>query len=191
LKSLSGFNLHVALIHYPVVNKKGETVASAVTNLDLHDIARAARTYGIRSFHVVTPLEDQRKLAKQIVRHWTRGVGGEHNPKRREALELIRVTGSLVETKDRIAGENDQLPAVVATCARRYPGACGFGELADRLGSGAPHLIVFGTAWGLRPDLIETADIILEPIGDHQGYNHLSVRCAAAIVMDRLMVTRP
>lgn len=191
MKTLSGFNLHVALIHYPVINKKGDRVASAVTNLDLHDIARAARTYGVRSFHVITPLDDQRELAEKIVRHWTCGPGGEHNPKRREALELIRVTPSLDETRAIIAGESGQLPAIVATCARRHPNAIKFVELTERLRAGNPHLVIFGTAWGLSQELIEASDAILEPIGDHQGYNHLSVRSAAAIALDRLMTSRP
>ncbi len=191
MKILSGFNLHVALIHYPVINKKGDRVASAVTNLDLHDIARASRTYGVRSFHVITPLDDQRELAEKIVRHWTCGPGGEHNPKRREALELIRVTSSLDETKAIITEGNGQPPAIVATCARRYPNAIAFVELAERLRAGKPHLVLFGTAWGLSQELIEASDVILEPIGDHQGYNHLSVRCAAAIALDRLMTFRP
>lgn len=191
MKILQGVNLHVALIHYPVINKKGDKVASAVTNLDLHDIARASRTYGVRSFHVITPLDDQRELAEKIVRHWTCGVGGEHNPKRREALDLIRVTPSLDETRAIITGENGQPPAIVATCARRYPNAIKFAELAKRLSAGKPHLVLFGTAWGLSQELIEASDVILEPIGDHQGYNHLSVRCAAAIALDRLMTSRP
>jgi hypothetical protein len=173
-----------------VVNKKGDRVASAVTNLDLHDIARAARTFGARSLHVITPLSDQRELAEKIVRHWTCGPGGVHNPKRREALELIRVTASLDETRSIIAGENGSPPKVVATCARRYPDAIGFAELAKRLQTGTPHLVIFGTAWGLSEELIEASDVILEPIGDHEGYNHLSVRCAAAIVLDRLMMRR-
>ncbi len=165
-------------------------MASAVTNLDLHDIARAARTYGVQSFHVITPLDDQRELAEKIVRHWTRGSGGEHNPKRREALELIRLTSSLDETRAIIQEESGLPPAIVATCARRYPNATKFVELAERLKAGKPHLVIFGTAWGLSQDLIEASDAILEPIGDHRGYNHLSVRCAAAIVMDRLMTFR-
>jgi len=166
-------------------------VASAITNLDLHDIARASRTYGVRSFHVITPLDDQRELAEKIVRHWTCGPGGEHNPKRREALELIRVTSTLDETKAIITEGNGPPPAIVATCARRYPKAIAFVELAERLRAGNPHLIIFGTAWGLSQELIEASDVILEPIGDHQGYNHLSVRCAAAITLDRLMTLRP
>ena len=56
--------LYVALIHYPVVNKNGETIASALTNLDLHDISRAAKTYGLEAFCVVTPLEDQKDLVE-------------------------------------------------------------------------------------------------------------------------------
>lgn len=187
---MSGVNLHIALMHYPVVNKKGETVASAVTNLDLHDIARAARTFGGRSLHVVTPLDDQRELAEKIIRHWTRGPGGEHNPKRREALALIRTAASLGETREAIAAEHGIAPATVATCARRHPTAMGFGDLAARLAGGAPHLLLLGTAWGLAPEVMEASDIVLEPIGDHQGYNHLSVRCAAAVILDRLMMSR-
>ena len=190
MKTLSGVNLYVALIHYPVVNKHGETVASAVTNLDLHDIARAACTFGVRTLHVITPLADQRELAEKIVRHWTSGPGGDRNPKRREALERIRVTASLDDTRSLIAEAHGRLPLVVATCARRYPEACGFEELAGRLENGTPHLVLFGTAWGLAPELIAASDAVLEPIGGCGDYNHLSVRCAAAIVMDRLMMRR-
>ena len=190
MKALSGVNLHVALIHYPVVNKKGDTVASAVTNLDLHDIARAVRTFGGRALHVVTPLDDQRRLAQKIVRHWTEGPGGEHNPKRRDALAMVRTRASLDETRQAVAAEHGILPAVVATCARRHAKAIGFAALRERLESGTPHLLLFGTAWGLAPELMEASDIILEPIGNHQGYNHLSVRCAAAIVLDRVMMPR-
>jgi hypothetical protein len=190
LETLSGVNLHVALIHYPVVNKRGETVASAVTNLDLHDIARAVRTFGGRAFHVVTPLDDQRELADKIVRHWTEGPGGDHNPKRRAALALIRMSAALDDTKRTVAAMHGRPPTVVATCARRQSRAVGFDALRERLQGGNPHLLLFGTAWGLAPELLEASDIILEPIGDHQGYNHLSVRCAAAIVLDRLMMPR-
>jgi hypothetical protein len=74
--------LYVALIHYPVVDKNGDIIASAVTNLDLHDISRAAKTYGLKSFYVVTPLEDQRELVERIISHWTNGIGAAYNPKR-------------------------------------------------------------------------------------------------------------
>jgi hypothetical protein len=89
--------LYVALIHYPVVDKNGDIIASAVTNLDLHDISRAAKTYGLKSFYVVTPLEDQKELVERIISHWTDGLGATYNPKRRSALELIRVKDSFSE----------------------------------------------------------------------------------------------
>ena len=129
-------------------------------------------------------------LAEKIVRHWTCGPGGEHNPKRREALSLIRTTASLGESREAIAAQYGAPPVLVGTCARRHPKAVGFASMAARLKTGTPHLLLFGTAWGLAPEVMETADIILEPIGDHQTYNHLSVRCAAAIVLDRLMTSR-
>ena len=96
--------LYLALVHYPVVNRKGEVIASALTNLDLHDIARAAKTFGVLAYFVVTPLDDQRVFAERIVAHWTTGPGAELVPDRRRALELVRVTGSIAEVIDTITG---------------------------------------------------------------------------------------
>ena len=87
MKTSSRPNFHVILIHYPVVGKNGDTIASAVTNLDLHDIARAGRTYGIRSFYIVTPVRDQLELVDKIVSHWVSGAGAVYNPKRRRTLQ--------------------------------------------------------------------------------------------------------
>ena len=56
----------VALVHYPVVNKNQEIIGSAVTNLDIHDIARAGRTFGVGTFYIVTPYQDQQKLVAVI-----------------------------------------------------------------------------------------------------------------------------
>jgi len=51
-----------------------------------------------------------------------------------------------------------------------------------------PVLILFGTGWGLTPPLVTGADLRLSPIqaGAPTGYNHLSVRAACAITLDRL-----
>ena len=168
--------LYVALIHYPVVNKNGETIASALTNLDLHDISRAAKTYGLEAFYVVTPLEDQKDLVEKIISHWTTGIGAEYNPKRRSALELIRVFDSFPQALDRIA-----------TCARKYPASISNEKLRAMLANGKPHVLILGTAWGLTEDFISKADYVLEPITGKTDYNHLSVRSAAAIIFDRLL----
>ena len=56
--------LNIALVHHPVVNKRGEIIGSAVTNLDIHDIARTARTYGVAEYFIATPYEDQQNLVQ-------------------------------------------------------------------------------------------------------------------------------
>ena len=179
----------MALVHYPVVNKNGDVIASAVTNLDLHDIARAARTYGVRRFYVVTPLEDQRTLVKRLVSHWVTGFGAEYNPKRRQALELVHIKESLDEVIDQIRQHSGQAPKMIVTSARRDSGNIGFDGLRDILNDGNLYLLTLGTAWGLTKEFIDTADYVLDPVMGNTDYNHLSVRSAAAIILDRLFGT--
>ena len=180
-------NLYLALTHYPVINKRGDIIASALTNLDIHDISRAAKTYGVKSFYVVTPLSDQKVLAKKIIAHWTGGAGAVYNPDRRSALELIKVKASIIDVVEDIKGIENSYPKTVATSARRYPSSIGYAEFRDILESGIPHLLIFGTAWGLAESLISESDFVLEPITGTTAYNHLSVRSAAAIILDRLL----
>ena len=180
-------NLYLALTHYPVLNKRGDIIASALTNLDIHDISRAAKTYGVKSFYVVTPLSDQKVLAKKIIAHWTAGAGAVYNPDRRSALELIKVKDSIIDVAEDIKGIANSYPKTVATSARRYPSSIGYAEFRDILGSGIPALLIFGTAWGLAEPLLSEANFVLEPITGTMGYNHLSVRSAAAIILDRLL----
>lgn len=178
--------LYVTLIHYPVVNKQGQCIASAVTNLDLHDIARAVKTYGGLGFYVATPLTDQKVLVERIVSHWTSGVGGEHHPKRKQALELIRVADSLEAVCEDIRQREGISPKTVVTSAKQRNGSIGFAGLRAILEEETPVLLVFGTAWGLAEEVLRQADYSLAPIAAQTEYNHLSVRCAAAVVLDRL-----
>jgi hypothetical protein len=179
--------LYVALAHHPVVNKNGAEIASALTNLDLHDISRSARTYGISAFYVTTPLEDQKQLAKRIVAHWTTGYGAAANPLRRDALELIRIKTSLGEAAEEIKFLEGEYPKQVVTCARRFDTGIDYRTLQGLLAAGRPYLLVFGTAWGLTDRLLREADYILNPIVGRTDYNHLSVRSAVAITLDRLL----
>jgi hypothetical protein len=181
--------LYVALVHFPVVNRKGEIIAAAVTNLDLHDIARASRTFGVSCFFAVTPLADQMVFAERIVAHWTRGPGAGHIPDRRRAMELVRVTQSIDAAVDTVTAIEGQRPGLVATCAQTHPQAIDYAALRGLLGGERPHLVLFGTAWGLAPEVIAAADHVLAPITGVSDYNHLSVRSAAAIVLDRLLGT--
>lgn len=175
-------------MHYPVVDKNGETIAAAVTNLDLHDIARAAKTYGLKSYYVVTPLHDQIDLLNRLLDHWREGYGAGYNPRRKIALELIRVEENLPAVIDRMtaADKYNRPPTMVATTARSRGPALGYAEFRAMLADGKPYLMLLGTAWGLAEELLDSADYILKPIDGGTGYNHLSVRSAAAIMFDRL-----
>ena len=182
-------NLYLALVHYPVINKHGDVIASAVTNLDVHDIARAAATYGVRGFYVVTPLVDQITLIRRLISHWTSGAGATYNPQRRRALELVRINENLDDVMADIRGEigSTALPRTVVTSARSQRPVIGFETLRRMIGEGPPYLLVFGTAWGLTETLISAADFALAPVKGPTTYNHLSVRSAATVVLDRLL----
>jgi hypothetical protein len=47
-------------------------------------------------------------------------------------------------------------------------------------------LLLLGTGWGLAAEVLDRVDDVLEPIAGAGPYNHLSVRAAAAIMLDRL-----
>lgn len=181
--------MYIALLHHPVKNKNGETIASAVTNLDLHDIARIGKTYGVAAFYVVTPLEDQKRLVGKIISHWVDGWGGVHNPDRREALALICVRDSLAQVVEEIGAKTGMPVQVVVTCATEKDRALGFEDFKHRLKEPVnTYVLVFGTASGLTDQVIADADLVLKPIkGNNGGYNHLPVRAAVAIILDRIL----
>jgi hypothetical protein len=52
-------------------------------------------------------------------------------------------------------------------------------------------MVMFGTAWGLDKEVVDQADFILDPVEGGTNYNHLSVRTAAAIILDRLVGRSP
>lgn len=181
-------SLYVALVHHPVLNRKGEVIASAVTNLDLHDMARSACTYDIPTCYVVTPLRDQQELAKSLIGHWCEGVGRELHPDRCRALERLRLVDSVFAARKEIEDEWGRAPTVWATSAQDYRQALTHRQAREQLeASPSPCLLLFGTGWGLAPSILDEVDGVLEAIPGINGYNHLSVRCAAAILMDRLL----
>ena len=179
--------LAIALIHYPVVNKNGETIGSAVTNLDIHDIARAARTFGAAAYFVVTPYADQRRLVDEITGHWRQGYGASYNPARKDALSLVRVADDLAAVVKAMSDECGQPPFVVATSAKKNAASVSYQALRQKIAAGQPTLLLFGTAHGLAPEVIAAADALLPPIYGASEYNHLSVRSAASIILDRLL----
>ena len=180
--------LYVGVVHYPVRNKRFERIASAVTSFDLHDLSRLARTYGVRRLFFIIPLKDQQKLAERIIKHWTEGYGAVYNAFRKEALELVSVFPSLEECTSSISRSEGCDPLLIATDAsRRMTRGLSYGEAKKKVDSGQPLFVLFGTAWGLDEEVLKKADYLLDPIESDTGYNHLSVRSAAAIILDRLV----
>jgi hypothetical protein len=180
-------NIYVGLVHYPVYDRKGKIVATAVTTVDIHDIARSAKTFDVKGFYVITPLESQGQLVRRLLRHWVQGRGATYNPTRRVALSLVKVEESAERAIGDISRHWNSEVKVVATGARSHRGDIGYHQLKEiMLGSSQPFLVLFGTGWGLTEEVIQNSDYILAPIeGAH--YNHLSVRSAAAIILDRLL----
>jgi hypothetical protein len=180
-------NMALALLHYPVYNKHREIVTTALTNLDLHDIARASRTFGLDRFYIVTPSEEQRGLAERITGHWQKGWGATYNPDRREALDIVRICEHLdAAIADFQTGFSKPVRTIISGAAQRQ-GSIGFSDLKLMLTeTDQPYLLLLGTGWGLTEECFAAADHVLEPIRGSGPYNHLSVRSAAAIMLDRL-----
>lgn len=181
--------LAVALVHYPVLDRQREIVTTAITNLDLHDIARSSHTYGLSDFFVVHPVAAQRELAEKVRDHWVSGSGGRRIPDRVPAMNQLRVVSELDEAVQALGdgteiwttGAGERHPAIAHAVARE-----------KMAGPGPAVLIVLGTGWGLADAVCERAHAHLEPIRSARtdGYNHLSVRAAAAILFDRLCGSR-
>ena len=190
---MSAARVYCALLHYPVQDRAGQTVTTAVTNLDVHDIARTARTFGVRRYYVVTPIEAQHVLVQRIIDHWTRGRAQAH-PGAARGARAVRIDGD--------AGSRD----------RRHHRARGRSAEAGRHGRAATTGRALATFPEVRAELArgnripfdtvrhrpragrqraEMADVLLEPIAGASDYNHLSVRAAAAIALDRLLRLSP
>ncbi len=183
----AGSHLYIGLVHHPVYDRRKEVVASAVTNFDIHDIARCAKTFGLAGFFVITPLESQIQLTERIVQHWVKGAGSTYNPTRKESLSLVRISRSIDEAEDQLVRLWQKKVKRIATGASPYPGTIGFEVLRGMLAEkDDPFILLFGTGWGLSREVKDSSDYVLEPI-EGRGYNHLSVRSAVAIVLDRLL----
>ena len=179
--------IDIVLVHYPVVNKIGEIIGSAVTNLDLHDIARAGKTYGVDNYYIVTPYEDQKKLVTEILAHWQKGHGARYNPARKEALELVKLAGSLEEVIGQITEKRGKPPLLVTTSAKNQEKSISYPNVRAKVKKKEPILLLFGTAHGLAPQVMEMTEYSLPPVGGNTEYNHLSVRSAVSIILDRLL----
>lgn len=182
-------SLSIVLLHHPMTDKCNDVVTTSITNFDIHDLARSAMTFGLHSYWLVHPVPTQRHFAERILRHWLEGWGSTYNATRKEALSVVRLASDLGEVAEQLEMEHPGTTArFIATSAKRYPNALTYDALRRRLDEQPeiPQCLIFGTGWGLHPLVFEEVDDILEPISGQGEWNHLSVRAAAAIILDRL-----
>ena len=240
-----------ALVHHPVLDGRGAEMTAAITNIDVHDIARTCRTFDLAHLYIVTPITVQRELVNAIRAHWLQGAGGRRIPARKLALERVVVTPSLASAqahwaalllrgaaseRDHAMPRNPGATSQEAAAQQEQEQNAGHkGTLPEEptaeVGSGAKPsskpasammrtwataarstdrplltfsqaralldapeasatLLVFGTAHGLAPAALDACDALLEPVVGAGDFNHLSVRAAAAIIIDRLLAPR-
>lgn len=176
--------LAVALVHHPVTDRNGDVITSAVTNLDLHDLARTAMTYGVDGYYVVTPVEEQQRLVQRLLDHWRQGHGAHYNPDRARALQLVEVVDTLDAALGKWRQRSSDSAVPLLTGAGREDGI-GF-PAATSLLREKPLLLTLGTGSGLADEIFGHGWPVLEPIAGVGDYNHLPVRAAAAIMLDRI-----
>lgn len=184
--------VYVCLVHYPVLDRSGQKNTTAVMGLDIHDISRTCRTFGVKRFLVTSPISAQRDMVRKIMKHWTEGYGAGFNPKRGQALELVKLFSTIDQATRWIEKKEHSKPLLIATSAKNSEGAVHWLELKRQiLQTGRPVLFVFGTGWGLHEEVLNNCHAVMKPIkGGNEDYNHLSVRNAVAVTLDRFFGSR-
>ncbi|HRW35133.1 MAG TPA: RNA methyltransferase [Thermotogota bacterium] len=180
--------IYVALIHYPCLGKDNKIISTAVTNIDIHDIARTCRTYDIKKYFMVTNLPAQQEIIRRVLKFWIDGSGRRFNENRTEALYEVALEAYYEDVIEEITQKEGEKPLTVFTSARIRPNTITFRDMSDEIRSQTrPILLIFGTGHGLPNEILSTCDYSLEPVRAFGDFNHLSVRSAIAIILDRLI----
>ncbi len=172
--------VHVALVHWPCLDKNAQEIATAITNLDLHDLARLCLTYGVDTLYIVHPYQSQLDFAQKILDHWLKGFGGIYNPVRKKAFEIVRLVAD-IETVKKETGAY-----LIGTTANLLEGAVSWDDVAAASRE-KDVCLVFGTGWGLKSETLTALDAVAQPIDGKGDFNHLSVRSAVSIAIDRVL----
>jgi tRNA (guanine37-N1)-methyltransferase len=182
-------NLFLGLVHCPVLNKFKGVSTSSVTNFDIHDISRSARTFGVKNYFLIIPQKNQRDLVEKIRDFWLDPDKKIPHKKRCEALERIEVLPNLNSVIQEIFHLTGKKPLIAVTSASESEGIdiLDYNMAVEKsIVSERPLLILLGTAYGLAPEIIRLADFSLPPVMGFDQWNHLSVRAAGAIILSRL-----
>lgn len=169
----------VALVHAPVLNKAGESSATSVSSIDVHDFARTCGFYDVSPVYIVHPAQGMQQFVKDIQRHWAASKRGELNQGRRDVLAQLKVVSSMDEVladKDYQLWYTSATPPEAGVLVRPH-------DIREKEGS---HLLVFGTGHGLDVKNMPDENGWLYSIEGVGKVRHLSVRAALAIYLDRL-----
>jgi len=179
-------NHYAILMHNDVILENGREGTSSVTSLDIHDIARSAKTFGIKKYFIVTRLADQQEIVNTLLNFWKTDIGKSYNSNRSDAIEIVDLKFELDDVlKDIKNLENGLDPILISTSAKAQETNLGFND-QDKLWSlKRPIIFIFGTARGLSSKILDMSDYLLPAIKGFSEFNHLSVRSAAAIIFDR------
>lgn len=185
---------YVALLHGDVlVGSEKKLGVTSVTSVDIHDIARSCATYDVEGFFLVTPLKDQQNIVNTLQKFWMTDAGIAYNPHRHEAMRRLMLMDNLQEAIEKIKQKEGREPVVVVTSARNidHKSPITFFDQDKVWKSDRPVLIVLGTGQGLSDEIIEKSDHLLTPLQGLSEFKHLSVRSAAAIILDRWLGINP
>ena len=126
-------------------------------------------------------------ITRFLLKHWQYGFGARYNPDRHRALSSIRLSESISAVINDITEHCGKSPKIIATSAKPSRTMWGYAEMRREISAGnTPYLLLFGTGWGLTDDTMMSADYVLRPVYGADDYNHLSVRSAVSIILDRL-----
>lgn len=182
--------VHIVLRHDNMQGRNQQTIHTSVTQIDLHDFSRLSATYALGGFHCVTQLQSQLDLCRDMLTFWREDLAKNYNPDRVAALAKLHIHDDFENVVDMVGRQNGQPPILIGTSAKPHHKNLDFPEVSRIIGnSGRPALVLFGTGWGMKPEQLERCDWVLPPIAGLDGYNHLSVRCAAAVIVDRLLIS--
>ena len=186
--------IYLCLLHTQVLNRQGLEIVTSITNLDVSDIARSARTYALRGYYLVTPIPEQHALMNRVLDHWRTERARSYHPDRVEALSLVRLVSDFTTLKEELRALHGHYPEVFLTDARAAPQTKSYAEVrrrwAETRADAPPVVLVFGTGWGVAPSFYSEIHHRIQPVwgpGGESAYNHLSVRAAVAVILDRLL----
>ena len=127
---------------------------------------------------------------ERLIDHWSKGYGAIYNPLRSDALSKVRIRYDLAEMVEELRQEGE--PMILGTSSRERAGkGITYGEVREAIAKAEhPTHILFGTGWGLSDEVVGLCERMLVPIRGKGDYNHLPLRVALGITLDRILGER-